>query len=109
LFPEIVIDVPAGPDVGDIPVMTGDGTTVNKTPLLALPLTVTTVFPVVAPVGTTATIVPAFQNEIVVAVVPLNLTVLVPWLEPNLLLAIVMEAPTAPTFGDRLVMVGPTP
>jgi hypothetical protein len=52
LFPEMVTAVPGGPEVGDILLMTGAGTTVKIFPLLALPLTVTTTFPVVAPVGT---------------------------------------------------------
>ena len=88
--------------------MLGAGTTVNNTPLLALPLTVTTTFPVVAPVGTKATIELVLQLVIVVADVPLNFTVLEPCVEPKLLPAIVTDAPTAPEFGARLVMVGPT-
>ena len=51
---------------------------VIKTPLLATPLTVTTTFPVVAPVGTDATIDVALQFAIVVATVPLNVRELVP-------------------------------
>jgi hypothetical protein len=107
LFPEIVTDEPAAPEAGDKLVIDGAGTTVNETPLLAFALTVTTTVPVLAPVGTMATIEPALQLEIVVAVVPLNLTVLVPWVEPKPLPAIVTDAPTAPEFGVRLVMDGP--
>jgi len=88
--------------------MLGAGTTVNKTPLLALPLTVTTTLPVVAPLGTKATIELALQLVIVVAGVALNFTVLAPCVEPKLLPAIVTDAPTAPEFGVRLVIVGPT-
>jgi hypothetical protein len=107
LAPEIVTDEPTAPEAGDKLVIDGAGTTVNATPLLAFPLTVTTTLPVLAPVGTIATIELVLQLEIVVAVVPLNLTVLVPWLEPKPLPAMVTDAPTAPVFGVRLVMDGP--
>lgn len=61
-------------------------------PLLTTLLTVTTTLPVVAPVGTTATICVALQLVIEVAVVPLNFTVLVPCVEPKFVLVIVTEA-----------------
>ena len=48
-------------------------------PLLFTPLAFTTTFPVVAPVGTVATIDVALQLPIVVAAVPLKLTEPVPW------------------------------
>jgi len=51
--------------------------TVNVTPLLATPLTVTRTFPVVAPLGTGAEILVALQLVGVVEM-PLNVTVLVP-------------------------------
>jgi hypothetical protein len=54
------------------------GVTVNATALLATPDAVTTKFPVVAPLGTTATIDVALQLVIVVVTVPLNVTVLDP-------------------------------
>jgi hypothetical protein len=76
--PVIVTDAPTAPDVGDRLVMLGAATTVNDTPLLFTPLALTTTLPVVAPVGTVATIEVALQLPIVVAAVPLNLTVLVP-------------------------------
>ena len=82
------------------------GATVKSLPPLAVPLTVTTTFPVAAPVGTTATIELVLQLVIVVAVVPLNLTVLVPCVEPKPLPAIVTELPIAPVEGVRLVMLG---
>jgi hypothetical protein len=75
-------------------------------PLLDTPPTVTTTFPVVAPVGTTATIDVAFQLVIEVAAVPLNATVLVPWVEPKFVPVIVTGVPTAPEVGDKLVMLG---
>jgi hypothetical protein len=51
-------------------------------------------------------IVVAFHNVMLVAVVPLNVTVLVPWLEPKLVPVIVTVAPAPPDVGDRLVMLG---
>jgi hypothetical protein len=50
--PDIVTDVPAGPAVGERLAMHGPDPTVNVTPLLAMPLTVTTTLPLVAPDGT---------------------------------------------------------
>ena len=41
-----------------------------------------------------------------VAVLPLNFTVLVPWLDPNAVPAIVTDAPTAPDVGDSVAMPG---
>lgn len=105
-MPVIVTNVPTAPDVGDRLAILGAATTVNVTPLLALPLTVTTTLPVVAPVGTIATMEVALQLVMVVTAVPLNLTVLVPWLDPKFEPAIVTEAPTAPDVGERLVMLG---
>ena len=104
--PVIVTEAPTAPDVGDKLVMLGAATTVNEEPLLATPLTVTTTFPVVAPVGTVATMDFVPQLVIVVAVVPLNFTVLVPCVDPKLDPVIVTDAPTAPVVGDRLVMLG---
>jgi hypothetical protein len=76
--PVIVTVAPTAPDVGERLAMLGAGTTVKLTPLLALLETVTTTFPVVAPVGTLAVMLVALQGPTVVAVVPLNLTVLLP-------------------------------
>jgi hypothetical protein len=86
--------------------MLGALTTVNVLLLLATPLTVTTTPPVVAPVGTVATIELAPQLVIVVAVVPLKVNVLEPCVVPKFVPVIVTEAPTAPVIGDRLVMFG---
>src|SRR5260221_707254 len=43
-----------------------------------------------------------------VAAVPLNLTVLVPWVAPKFVPVIVTAVPTGPFVGDRLVSVGGT-
>ena len=95
------------PDVGLRLVMLGAGTvTVKLTPLLATPPTVTTTFPVVAPLGTGATILVALQL-VGVAAVPLNVTVLVPCVAPKFAPVIVTDAPTNPDVGFRPVMLGP--
>ena len=78
----------------------------NDEPLLATPPTVTTTLPVVAPVGTAATIDVLLQLVIDVAAVPLNVTVLVPCVEPKFVPVMVTEEPTAPEVGDKLVIVG---
>jgi len=103
--PAIVTDVPTAPEVGFKLVMLG--ATVKLTPLLATPPTVTTTFPVVAPAGTGATMLVALQLD-GVANVPLNLTVLVPWVVPKFVPVIVTGVPTAPVVGVKLVMLGAT-
>src|SRR5258707_9218474 len=75
--PVIVTGVPTNPDTGFRLVMPGPGTdTVKFTPLLAVPPTVTTTFPVVVPAGTDTTMLVAPQL-VGGAVVPLKVTVLV--------------------------------
>src|SRR5208337_2279785 len=87
--PVIVTDAPTNPEVGFKLVMLGAGTvTVKLTPFLVTPPTVTTTFPVVAPVGTGA-------------------TMLVPCVAPKFAPVIVTDAPTNPEVGFRLVMLGP--
>src|SRR5438132_8268554 len=98
LPPAMVTDAPTAPELGDKLLMLGTASTVNDTPALATPLTVTTTLPVVAPAGTGATIEVALQLA-GVAPVPLNLTALVPWVEPKLPPAIATEAPTTPEIG----------
>lgn len=79
--------------------------TVNEMPLLATPPTVTKTLPLVAPVGTGATMLVALQLA-GVAAVPLKVTVLEPWVAPKFTPVIVTEAPTAPEVGLRLVIAG---
>jgi len=74
----IVTEVATGPEDGESPVILGVGRTVNATPALATPLTVTTTLPVLALAGTAATMEVALQPVIVVAAVPLKVTELVP-------------------------------
>src|SRR5258708_36820165 len=79
--------------------------TVKLTPLLAMPPTVTTTFPVVAPGGTGAPMPVALQFA-GVAAVPLNLTVLLPCVAPKFTPVIVTEAPATPDVWLRLAMLG---
>src|SRR5260370_1093218 len=98
------------PDCGLMLVIVGGfGTlTVNQAPLLSRPETVTTTYPVVAPLGTDVTMLVLLQF-VGVAAVPLNVTVLVPWLVPKLVPVIVIASPTPPFALLRLVMVGAVP
>ena len=79
--------------------------TVKLTPLLATPPTVTTTFPVVAPLGTGAAMLVALQL-VGVANVPLNVTVLLPWVVPKFVPVIVTDVPTTPDVGFKFVMLG---
>ena len=74
---------------------------------LGIPATVTTTLPLVARDGTSARILPSVQLAIAVAPVPLKLTVLVPWDDPNPEPIMVTELPIAPELGLRLVICGP--
>jgi hypothetical protein len=104
--PVIVTEVPVKPDVGFRPVILGpEAVTAKLTPLLATPPTVTTIFPVVAPAGTGTAMLVAVQ-VVGVAVVPLNLTVLVPWVAPKFVPVIVTEVPVKPDVGFRPVILG---
>src|SRR5690242_18920853 len=79
--------------------------TVKVTPLLARPPTVTTTLPDVAPLGTGTPMLLAL-HLVGAAVVPLNVTVLVPCDEPKLDPVIVTAVPTGPDVGFRFVIVG---
>src|SRR5277367_210351 len=79
--------------------------TVKLTPLLAAPPTVTTTFPVVAPLGTGTVILVPVQL-VGVAATPLNFTVLVPCVDPKFVPVIVTAVPTGPVVGLRLVIAG---
>jgi hypothetical protein len=48
------------------------------------------------------------DHAVGVAVVPLNLTVLVPLVAPKFAPAIVIDVPIGPLFGDTLVTLGAT-
>ena len=81
--------------------------TVKFIPFESTPPTVTTTLPEVAPVGTVTVIEVGFQPAVTtVAVVPLNFTVLVPWVAPKFAPVIVTSAPTGAVEGDKLPMEG---
>jgi hypothetical protein len=103
--PVTVTDVATGPLVGDRLVMLGATVTVKLTPALARPPTVTTTLPVVAPDGTGTTML-VFDQVVGVAVVPLNVIVLVPFVAPKFVPVTVTDVPTGPLVGERLVMLG---
>jgi hypothetical protein len=84
---------------------TTDEVTMKFTPLLATPPTVTTILPLVDPLGTGTTMLGSLQL-VGVAGVPLNVTVLLFCVGPKLVPAMVTEAPNAPEVGLALVMDG---
>ena len=61
--------------------------------------------PVVAPVGAVTVMLVALQ-AVGVAVVPLNVTVLVPCVAPKFVPVITTVLPTVPLLGFRFVIVG---
>ena len=106
LLPLMMTEVPATPDVGLRFVRLGGGTvTLNVTPLLAVPPTVTTTLPVVALVGT-GTVMLVAPQLVGDAAVPLKVTVLVPWLAPKFVPATTTGVPMDPEVGFRLEIVG---
>ena len=105
LAPVIVRIVLGDPDVGLRLEIAGVEMTVKLTLLLATPPTVTTTPPDDPPVGTGTMMLVAVQ-PVGVAVVPLNLTVLVPCEAPKLDPVMVTELPTGPDVGFRLAMFG---
>jgi len=107
LEPLIVTDAPTAPDVGDKLLIVGVTKTVKLAPALGTPETVTTTFPVVAPLGTETVMLVALQQVLHGdAAVPLNFTVLLPCDDPKFVPVIVTESPIIPEVGERLVIVG---
>jgi len=108
--PPIVTAVPTFPDVGFKLVIEGPDVvvTVKFTPLLATPFTVTLTVPVVAPAGTDVAMFVGLQL-VGVAARPLNVTVLVPCVDPKFIPAIVTGLPTGPEVEDRFEIKGNKP
>jgi len=79
--------------------------TVKRAPLLTEPATVTTTFPVVAPLGAGTTILVALQL-VGDPAIALNVTVIDPWLAPKFVPVIVTEVPNGPEAGLILLMLG---
>jgi hypothetical protein len=105
--PVMVTDVPTVPDVIDKPEMLGGGVIVNVTPLLAIPFTVATTTPVVAPAGTDTAIDVGLQL-LGTAGVASNVNVLVPCAGPKPDPVTVATEPTGPAVGDKVAMLGLT-
>jgi hypothetical protein len=105
LAPMIVTEVPIDPDAGEIPTIPAE-VSVKARPLLLIFDTVTTILPVV-PLGTGATIW-VLLHVVGVVVIPLNVTVLDPCIEPKFVPVIVTGVPTEPEVGDRLARIGAT-
>jgi hypothetical protein len=105
LLPAIVTAVPPGPEAGFRLVIEGTVPTAKLSPLLATPPTFTTTLPVVAPLGTLATMLLALQL-VTIAVVPLKATELLPWVAPKPLPVIVTTVPTGPDVGFRPAIAG---
>lgn len=82
------------------------GCAVKKTPSLAAPPTVTTSGPDVAAAGTEVTSEVLLQ-DVTVAVTPLNVTVLLPWVAPNPVPVIVTTSPVFAEFGLTDVTLKP--
>src|SRR5262245_31640583 len=80
-------------------------TTVNGRPLLLTPATRTMTLPVVAPAGTVVAMLVA-DHVFTLAVMPLNITVLVPCENPKFEPVSVTAAPTGPLETDRLASDG---
>jgi hypothetical protein len=104
-IPLIVTEVPEGPEEGERLEITGAN--VNETPLLETPPTVTSTRPVVAPDGAGTVMLVLLQLE-GVAGTPLNVTLLLPGVDPKPVPDIVTEVPGAPELGLKLVIPGPT-
>jgi hypothetical protein len=107
LDPLIVTGTPIGPVEGLKFVMVGDGVTVKLTPLLGKLPTVTTTFPVVAPVGTLVTMLESLQL-VATTRIPLKVIELDPLVGPKLDPFIVKNVPTGPEERFKLVMTGKT-
>ena len=103
--PEIVTGVPTGPDRVEMLNRVGAWETVNGTALLAAPPAMTTTLPEEAPLGTGTTILVALQF-VGVPAVPLNVTVLVPCVEPKFEPAMVTEAVGTAVVGVKLTIEG---
>src|SRR5437660_1240369 len=98
----MVTEAPGAPLVGLRLLMVGTST-VKAEPLLCAEPAVTTIFPLLAPLGTTATMLVFDQLEMVAAC-PLNVTE--PVVEVKLLPAIVTEAPGSPLAGVSELITG---
>jgi len=79
---------------------------VKVTPLLDRDPTVTITLPEDAPGGTSTVMLPGLQLLAAAAGVPLNVTMLEPWVAPKLVPVIVTELPTGAEVGFNPVILG---
>jgi len=103
--PVMVTVAPTAPVVGLRLVIAG--VTMKFMPLLVKPPTVTTTLPLAAP-GGTVTVIAGSLHEVDVAGVPLNVTVLVPCVDPKFEPVILTEVPSGPEVGLKLLILGVT-
>jgi hypothetical protein len=103
--PVIVIELPIVAEEVDKLATSGACKTVKNPELLDCPLTVTNTLPLVAPVGTVTTMLFALQL-VGIPAAPLNVTVLVPCVDPKLRPVTVTEEPTTPDAGDKHLTTG---
>ena len=103
--PVMVTIEPIAPVLGARLVILGAGVTVNVTPLLTCPPTVTATGPVVAPVGTGA-VMEVSLHAVGVDAIPLKAIVLLPWVARKPDPAMTTEVLIAPVLGVRLATVG---
>jgi hypothetical protein len=105
LVPVIVTEAPTGAGLGEMLLMRSVGVTVKLQPPLATPPTVTTTFPVVAPTGTGTTILVPLQL-VGEAAAPLNITVLLPCVDPKFVPVMVTGVPAMAGLGEMPLMLG---
>src|ERR1700736_5633060 len=98
----MLIEAPIDPLVCERLLITGGGSKMKLTPLLATPPTVSRTLPLVVPVGT-GTVMLVEVHDVGVPAVPLNATDEPPWGEPKPLPVMVTDVPTATVVGLMLV------
>jgi hypothetical protein len=103
-----VTAVPTAAELGETLLIVAVGNTVKANPLLGVPLTVTTTFPLVAPTGTFTVIEVSLHpvTSLNCANVPLKLTVLPFCAPPKFAPVMVTGTATAAELGEMLVMPG---
>src|SRR4051794_18711916 len=100
----MVTEAPASPEVGDKELIAGAPNTVNGNALPGAPPTATVTGPVLAVGGTGTTMLVELQL-LVVALMPLNVTVLLPCVVPKFSPAMVTDVPDVAEEGVMLAML----
>jgi hypothetical protein len=102
-----IVNVPEQIDMAGLTVIVGEMQKFNAL-VAAYPLTSIVIFPVVEPSGTEVTMLVAVGVPIIVAVVPLNFTMLLAAIVLKFAPMIVTLVPTAPLVGVKLAIEGGT-